>query len=141
MAKVVMKYKLIGKELQLPKLVGAFIIVIALLMFFKSGAEMIDSWDNIKFVNNCLSMAEGNDVMFKECQDQALKALNIYVRPGQYSLNTKQFLMSIATPIAWLMFWIVVLALGIASYRHGTFEFPVETTVEEKKKVRKRKKA
>jgi len=138
MAKAVMRYRLIGKELQIPKLIGAFVIVIALLMFFKSGAEMIDSWDNIKFVNNCLSVAEGNDEMFNECQDQALKALNIYVRPGQDKLNTKQFLMAIAAPIAWLMFWIIILGLGIVSYRHGTFELPVETTVE-KRKVRKKK--
>ncbi len=140
MAKAVMRYRLIGKELQIPKLIGAFVIVIALLMFFKSGAEMSDSWDNIKFVNNCLSVAEGNDEMFNECQDQALKALNIYVRPGQDKLNTKQFLMAIATPIAWLMFWIIILGLGIVSYRHGTFELPVETTVE-KRKVRKKKRA
>ena len=140
MVKAVMRYRLIGKELQIPKLIGAFVIVIALLMFFKSGAEMIDSWDNIKFVNNCLSVAEGNDEMFNECQDQALKALNIYVRPGQDKLNTKQFLMAIAAPIAWLMFWIIILGLGIVSYRHGTFELPVETTVE-KRKVRKKKRA
>lgn len=144
----VMYYSLAGRDVHISKLIGAFIIVVALLLFFKSGANMIDSWDNVKFVNACLKNVAGDEEKFIVCQDQALKSLDVYIRPGQDELNTKQFAMALLSPIAWLLFWIVVLILGLFFYRTGAFQIPIEERAAEKpvrpvrkpKKVKKKKK-
>ena len=133
MARVIY-YTLGGREMHVPKLVGAFVIFIALLMFFKAGADMIDSWDNIKFVNNCLEVAVGDEGKFLECQDQALKSMNVFVRPGQDSLNNKQFAMGILPPVSWLLFWLVILGLGLFFYRTGSFVVPLEERIVELQK-------
>ena len=138
----VLYYSLGGKNIHLSRLSGAFVIFVALIMFFKSGAQMIDSWDNISFVNDCLGTAEGDLDAFGLCQENADKALDVYVRPGQSELNSKQFAMSILPPIAWVLLWMVVLALGLAFYRTGKFVIPIKEREELEKLAKKaRKKA
>ena len=137
----VLYYSLGGKNIHLSRLLGAFVIFVALIMFFNSGAQMIDSWDTIQFVNNCLGTAEGDLDAFAVCQDNALKALEVYVRPGQSELNSKQFAMSILPPIAWVLFWMIMLALGLSFYRTGKFVIPIKEREEMEKLAKLKAKA
>jgi hypothetical protein len=136
-----MYYSLGGKNIHLSRLLGAFVIFVALIMFFKSGAQMIDSWDNIQFVNDCLGTAEGDLDAFGVCQENGLKALEVYVRPGQGELNSKQFAMSILPPIAWVLFWMIVLALGLSFYQTGKFVIPIKEREEMEKLAKLKAKA
>ena len=143
----VLYYSLGGKNIHLSRLLGAFVIFVALIMFFQSGARMIDSWDSVEFVNDCLQTAEGDLEAFGHCQDNALKSLDVYVRPDQSSLNSKQFAMSLLPPIAWVLFWMIVLALGLSFYRTGKFVIPIKEREELEtlakrmpKRVKKKKK-
>lgn len=137
----IMFFKIAGQNVHIPKLAGAFIIFIALLMFFQAGALMIESWDNLKFVNNCLQTSQGYGPTFEACQEYAFDT-GLTVRPGQDELNTKQYAVGLFPPIASLLFWLILLGLGIVFYKTGNLVVPIEQSVTEvkEKKVRKKKK-
>ncbi|MBT4597104.1 MAG: hypothetical protein HOC95_03945, partial [Candidatus Diapherotrites archaeon] len=50
-------FKIGSKNAQLPKMIGAFLVVISVLMLIQSGAVMFDSWQSIKGFNECVDDA------------------------------------------------------------------------------------
>ncbi len=120
-----------GKEVHLPKLIGAFILFAALLMFIRSSAAMFDSWDNLKTVNECLSRAGGEEPFFGSCQGIAQGALDLFVRPGQTTLSNRQFWSALLAPIAAILFWLAALFVGYVFYRTGELVVPIEETIKE----------
>ena len=100
----ILYFRVAGKEVHLPKLIGAFVLFAALLMFIKASATMFDSWDNLKAVNDCLSRAEGEEPFFSTCQGLAKGALDVFVRPGQTTLTNRQFWSALLGPIAAILF-------------------------------------
>ncbi len=118
-----------GKEVHLPKLIGAFVLFAALLMFIKASAVMFDSWDNIKAVNECLSRAAGEEPFFSSCQDLAKGALDVFVRPGQDALTNRQFWSALLGPISSILFWLAVLFVGYVLYKTGELVVPIEETI------------
>lgn len=122
-----MFFRIGGRSVHLPKLVGAFIIVAALLMFFNAGAQMFESWDNAKFLNTCLENSSAS-LSFSDkltCQQSAYYA-GTFVRLDQKSLSAKQFWSMILQPIANLFLWAVVLVIGVMLYLSGKLIIPVE---------------
>ena len=123
--------KVAGKEVHLPKLIGAFILFAALLMFIKASATMFDSWDNLKAVNECLTRAEGEEPFFSTCQGLANGALDVFVRPGQAHLTNRQFWSALLGPISAILFWLAGLFVGYIFYKTGELVVPIEETIRE----------
>ncbi len=125
-----------GRNLHLAKLIGAFLVVAAVLLFLHSGARMFESWETARSLNECFIAANATlsleDKMF--CQDQASMA-GVFVRLDQKELTAKQFWVLLLEPIGWLFIWTVVFAFGMVAYSTGRlFALPV---VEKKKKEKR----
>lgn len=130
------------KSLHLPKLIGAFIIIAAVLMFVKAGADMFESWDNVKELDYCLKNAAVSlQLQDKQlCQQNAFWA-GIYVRAEQKALTNKQVWSLLAEPIAALFLWAVVLIIGVMLYLTGRIIVPVEESSKEVKELGRLKSA
>lgn len=113
-------------NLHLPKLIGAFLMIAALLMVVKSGADMFESWDNVKYLNGCL----GYEQSFLSCQQNAYYA-GTFVRPGQENLTAKQAGSMVAEPIGDLFVWFAVFLLGLLLYFTGRMVLPIQEMVRE----------
>lgn len=112
-----------GREVHMPRLIGAFILFSALLFFVQASAQMFNSWDNIKEVNRCLA---SNDFSRTFCQETAEKSLGLYVGLDQKELSLRQFWSVILGPMATVLFWLAVLFLGWMVYRTGDLVLPIE---------------
>jgi len=119
----IMFFRIGGKNLHLPKLIGAFLVVASLLMFFNAGALMFESWDNVKFLNKCLQDPNAFPQGF--CQQSAYYA-GVFVRPDQDSLGVKQTWSLLLEPIASLFLWLIGLLVGAMLYLSGKIILPIE---------------
>ena len=139
----IMFFRVAGRDVYLPRLVGAFILLAALLMFIQASAKMFDSWDNLKEVENCLAVARTEPEFFPTCQQNAKASLDLYVRLGQDNLTARQFFGALLVPIAMLLFWLAVLFVGWIFYKTGEVVVPIEESwhdFPEKNPDKKRKK-
>ncbi|MFH1224412.1 MAG: hypothetical protein V1676_01280 [Candidatus Diapherotrites archaeon] len=114
-----------GKNVHLPKLIGAFILFAALLMFIKVSAEMFESWDNAKAVNACLAAAD-DETKFLFCYNYANESLGVTVRPEQDKLTGRQFWQVLLGPVVSMLIWLAVLFVGWMLYRASHLVFFVE---------------
>lgn len=112
-----------GREVHMPRLIGAFILFSALLFFVQASAQMFNSWDNIKEVNQCLASPDFSRAF---CQEAAQKSIGLYVSLGQEELSLRQFWSVILGPMATVLFWLAVLFLGWMVYRTGDLVLPIE---------------
>lgn len=127
-----MWFRIAGRDVHLPKLIGSFVLFAALLMFFQAGAVMFDSWDNLKDIQNCLDAVQTNSTTIDVCQRSAYYAFDdMYIRANQTELTSRQVGAALLKPIAWLFFWAVVFILGIMFYRSGTIVIPIEESIKE----------
>lgn len=115
-------------NLHLPKLIGAFLMVAALLMIVKSGADMFESWDNVKYLNDCL---KDQYVPFSQCQEDAFYA-GVFVRPDQSVLTAKQAWSAVSEPIGEMFYWFAAFLLGLLLYFTGRMVLPVQESIREK---------
>lgn len=115
-----------GRDVHMPRLIGAFVLFAALLFFLQASSLMFNSWDNIKLVNSCLGSP---DFDRSYCQGLAQDALGIYVGPEQVELSTRQFWSVILGPIATILFWLAVLFFGWLLYRTGDLVLPIEESI------------
>ncbi|MEK6972747.1 MAG: hypothetical protein AABW72_01775 [archaeon] len=111
-----MNVRVAGQQIQLIKLMGAFVIFAAILMFFMAAAEMFEYWGNIKTIDSCLGIAKGDVDFFKECKTMAFEAFGVFVKPDQSALNGKQLYIVLIKPVASLFIWIAILILGFIIY-------------------------
>lgn len=114
-----------GKNVHLPKLIGAFILFAALLMFVKVSAEMFESWDNVKAANACLTAAD-DEAKFLFCYNYANESLGVTVRPEQEKLTGRQFWQVLLGPIVSMLIWLAVLFVGWLLYRSSHLVFFVD---------------
>lgn len=135
-----MVFKIAGESLDLIRLIGAFVIFASVLMFFHSASLMFESWTNIKMVNNCLLVANGETSFFEKCNNMSVSALNVSVRPDESALNGKQLYSALAPPIANMFFWIAMLLFGILLYNFRKFFIPLGAPVPLRSFARKGKK-
>ena len=90
-----------GRDVHMPKLIGAFVLFAALLYFIQASASMFNSWDNLKEINSCLERNKlGLIPSTFSCQDMALKSSDLYLRLDQPSLSMRQFWGVLLGPIA-----------------------------------------
>ena len=134
MMKKIVYFRIAGKDVHLPKLIGAFVIFAAVLMFIQSSAVMFDSWDAAKDTGKCIQLASANSLreevgpdLYPKCRELA-NPLGIYVRDGQDNLTTRQFWGSLLGPVASIMFWLAILFFGLILYRTGELVLPIEQT-------------
>jgi len=129
-----------GRDVHLPKLIGAFILFAAILMFFRATAVMFDSWDITK---DCIDNATTPETVLS-CQNSIYTVTGIFLKPGAGEITARQLLEIFLGPIANLLFWGAAVVLGLLLYRTGNLVIPIEETVtdlrDEKKRAWPRKK-
>jgi len=123
-----------GKQLHLPKLIGALIIFGALFEIMYSAAALFEATDSISAVNACLSSATTISEI-SVCQLQAKNALNIFPRFSQTQLNSRQIFMPLAEPMVSMLFWLAVFVFGVLLYKTGKLYLPLEEQIEEESEV------
>ncbi len=151
-------YRFGGREVHLPKLIGAFILFAALLMFLQSVASMFDSWNALGEYPNCLKQANAvvddratpelqtqqlqlAQLKYMDCKDSLYKTTGVQLRGNQSRITARQFWSALLQPIAVVLFWAVVFVFGIIIYKTGNLMLPIEETVRElPEKPRKKKK-
>ncbi len=143
----IMYFRVAGRDVHLPKLIGAFILFASLLMFVQSSAQMFDSWDNLKHYDSCIlkinsnASLDGQRAEFNSCSDTLYKATGIVVREDVPKLTARQFWSGLLGSIASLLFWLAILFVGYVLYRSGDLVIPIEERiVTEPEHQRKRRK-
>jgi hypothetical protein len=122
-----MFFRLGGRNVHVPKLIGAFLIVAAVLLFVKAGADMFESWDNAKFLNSCLENASSSlSLEGKQMCQQSAYYAGQFVRLDQKALTSKQTWSMLLGPIAGLFLWAIALIIGLMLYLSGRIIIPIE---------------
>jgi len=130
-------FRVAGKNIHIPKLIGSFVIFAALLMFIQASASMFDSWDNMKYYEDCIQNTDTSQGLleqrthFNVCADTLYKSTGIVVREDTARLTARQFWSGLLSPIAALLFWLASIFIGFILYRTGELVLPIEETVRE----------
>jgi hypothetical protein len=136
-----MLFRLGSRDVHIPKLLGAFIMIGAALMLLQSLTVMFDSWENVKAIHSCIDAANSGNASIEICQTQAYYAFNILLKANQYRLTDLQITSGLLPPIANVFFWVAVFIVGLVFYRSWKIAVPIEErTFEFKKKRWKTKK-
>ncbi len=140
-----MYFKLGSTDFYLTRLIGSFIMIAALLMFFSASANMFDSWTALKDYPTCISSVSSDNVVlaqmqYLDCKDSLNELTGLQLRGGQDRITTRQFWSALISPIASLFFWAAILIAGIAFYRAGELVVPIEQAIVELNKKKKLKK-
>ena len=137
-----MFFRIAGKDVHIPKLIGAFVLIAALLMFIASVAGMFESWENITDVQDCLQNAKLEPSFISQCQEKSVNSTGIYVRAGQGEMTLKQMTQALLPPISIMFFWLAVLVLGGLFYKSGNVVIPIEEKVKNisDKKIKQKRK-
>lgn len=119
-----------SRDFHLPKLVGSFALVWAVIMLFHASAVMFDSWDNLKAYVDCeknidYTTDEGK-LEFSICANNLYNSTGVVVRPSNRQLTIRQFWQGLLVPIANLFFWLAVIFLAWMFYRSDYLTLPVE---------------
>ena len=116
--------------MHLPKLIGALILVAAVLMFVRAGADTLSSWETAKDIDHCLQSAHSTlDAAGKQACQQSASYAGFYVAASQNSLTYKQLWSLLLEPIAALFGWSAVFVMGLILYLTGKIIIPVEERV------------
>jgi len=121
-------FRIGSRQVHLPKLIGALVLIAAVLMVVKSSAVMVDSWDIVKDFPKCVANA-ASQIDVDNCRSTLKDATGVVLQTNQGKLNSPQFWAAILGPVASLFGWAVVLVLGLIFYRTGEFVIPIEETV------------
>jgi hypothetical protein len=135
-------------------MIGAFIIIIAVLMLLNAGAVMFDSWGALKEFNTCVEMSGVNDMdvldsaeqllaqmRYADCKDSLYEITGAQVKAGQTALTSRQFWTALTGPVSNFFVWMIVLLVGLFVYNNTSLIIPVqELEYEAKKKPKKKKK-
>ena len=145
-----MLFKIGSKNAQLPKLIGAFLIVISVLMLFQSGAVMFDSWQAIKGFNDCVDNAYSIDadvsgisavlseLKYQDCKSSFKDITSAQVPGGQTYLTARQKWTAFLTPVSVFFAWAIVFLFALFLFNSATIVVPVEQ-IEIEHRTRKRK--
>ena len=101
----------------LPKLIGAFVVVLAVVMFVVASGNMFDSWDSMGKYPDCLAAVSGTDevamLQYLDCKDSLYRISGLQLRPDQFSITERQFVVTLLRPIGELLFWAAVFLFGL----------------------------
>ena len=149
-----MLLKIGSQDLQLPQMIGAFVIIIAVLMLVNAGAVMFDSWGALKEFNSCVEMSGVKDMdvldpaqqllaqmRYSDCKDSLYEITGAQVKAGQTSLTSRQFWTALTGPISNFFVWMIVLLIGLFIYNNTSIVIPVQQLeIEAKPKTMKKRK-
>jgi hypothetical protein len=122
-------------------MIGAFLIVIAVLMLVQSGAVMFDSWQAVRDFDTCIEKAGYNSnnlsnsvgldyILFElkanECKDSFFAITGAQVPGGVYTLTQRQMWTAILGPITNFFVWAIVLLFALFLFNNASFVLPVE---------------
>lgn len=129
--------KFAGKEIHMPKLIGAFILLAAALMFVKASADMFNSWDALRESEKCIariSTSLPEEITEKEtqkCRDALYYNTGVYLNEGTGKPTSRQFWGALLGPIASVLLWLAVLFFGWILYRTGELVLPIQEDIRE----------
>ena len=131
-----MFFRIGGDKLHLPRLIGAFILFAALLMFMRAGGQMFDSWDTLQNYPACIAEAGAADpelgqLQYMDCKNSLNEITGVQLKGGQDNLTQRQFWLAFLLPIANLFFWAAIFLVGIIFYKSGTIIIPIEQSIRE----------
>jgi hypothetical protein len=130
-------FRIAGRDVHTPKLVGAFVVVWALLMFIHSTAVMFDSWDNLKAYKECAQNIDystyDGKAEFAVCAKNLYDSTGVVVRPSSRELTIRQFWQGLLVPIANVFFWLAVLFVGWMFYKSDRVIIPIEENIRDLK--------
>lgn len=131
--------KVRGRYIVVPKLIGAFFILIAALMLVYASLDAITAWDRVRDVRSCVSGIYGADdpaQAYSVCVMKGMAA-GVYVyTPNFMDASVRavpdEELWAVMMPkLAQWLFWVVVLIIAILVYQWGKLVIPVEEEVAE----------
>jgi hypothetical protein len=105
----------------IPKLIGAFFIWFALVMFVFSCAKMYDSWDAIKNYPNCVGKIGSETsvearMQYADCKGSLYNITGLQLRGDQYIITARQMFTTLLWPIGQILFWAIVFLVGLFLY-------------------------
>lgn len=105
----------------LPRLIGAFVVVLAAVMFVVAAGNMFDSWDAMSKYPSCLEKigSETDGVAmakYLDCKDSLYRITGMQLRPDQQRITERQFLVTLFRPVGEILFWATVFLLGLFLY-------------------------
>ncbi len=110
----------------LPRLLGAFLLAAALLMFISASGQMFDTWDTLRKYPECIEKKDEAIDTFAQiqyCKQSLADVTGLHLRPDQARPTTRQFLITLLPPVALLFFWASVFLLGLILYQTGVVRF------------------
>jgi hypothetical protein len=145
-------FKIGSKDAQLPKLIGAFLIVISVLMLIQSGAVMFDSWHTIRGFDECVDDAYSLDtdatgisavlseLKYQDCKESFQEITGAQVPGNQKYLTSRQKWTAFLTPVSVFFAWAIVFLFALFLFNSATVVVPVEELELNLSKPRKTKK-
>ena len=125
----IMIFRLGSRDVHLPKLFGAFIMLAATLMLLQSLTTMFSSWGDVKEIHACLDAANAGTTTIQTCQTQAYYAFDLLLHANQLRLTDLQIASGLLPSIAMVFFWVAVLIVGMVFYRSWKIMIPIEENV------------
>jgi len=123
----------------LPKTIGAFLIIIAVLMLISSGAAMFDSWQAVKGFEDCVDDAYAVDqgttpelsailteLKFQDCKDSLYQITGTQIPGGNAYLTTRQKATAFLGPVSVFFVWAIVFLFALFLFNSATVVVPVE---------------
>ena len=107
-------FKVLG--MHWPRLIGAFVVLIALLMFFSSIYQLNYISTTIANLPDCVASVK-TQADFEECRAAVKDATSFRLKSGQAQLTAGQTFASVALPISAILFWLAVLLFGAVLYK------------------------
>jgi hypothetical protein len=136
--KRVIFFRVAGRAVHLPKLLGALILLVAAMMVIQQAALMKEYWDSVKGYQGCLTKAsERADIEL--CKDYLYRVTGFAVLPDEGQLTDSQKAVALLSPISNLFLWAAVFVGGLLVYRTGNLVIPIEETIQAVKERRKRR--
>ena len=94
----------------LPRLLGSFILVLAIIMFAM-----------VKYPSCVSKIGTQTDqvamLQYLDCKDSLYNITGLQLRPDQPRITSRQFVITLLSPVAELLFWAAVFVLGLFLYK------------------------
>ena len=131
-------FKIGSKNAQLPKMVGAFLVIISVLMLIQSGAIMFDSWGAVKEFNSCVDKAysiEGDvrgldailsELKYQDCKNSLYQITGAQITGGKTYLTSRQFWTAFTTPVSFFFAWAIVFLFALFLFNSSSIVVPIE---------------
>jgi hypothetical protein len=132
-------------------MIGAFLIVISVLMLIQSGAVMFDSWSAVKEFNGCVDKAysvEGevqgldailSELKYQDCKTSLFQITGAQVTGGKTYLTSRQFWTAFTTPVSFFFAWAIVFLFALFLFGSSSIIVPVEQVELQSKKIVRKK--